>query len=138
MSYALSQILPTLRRKLRMPSQNAAVLAAGERLGAIGGLGQPMVEEGREPAQRPVVVKGAALEMGLAPLAARLAQAVGAARRPAMDHGERQFDVELDAIDGLAVAESLVGEGFAGGKQSGAGREVEALLVEMMDLLGPV
>src|SRR5260370_27674571 len=60
-----------------------------------------------------------------------------AARRPAAHHGVGDFRVKLDAVGRAGVAKCLHLEDFAFGEQLGAGWEVEAFPVPLIDDLGP-
>ncbi|MNC99948.1 hypothetical protein D3C83_184030 [compost metagenome] len=63
-----------------------------------------------------------ALDMRLGGLRAGLAQALDATLRPAVLHVEGDLGVELDGVGIRAIAEALVGEAVALGKQGGSVR----------------
>ena len=89
----------------------------------------------REPAVGRRAVAPIALEMGLARLAAGQRQHRRAALRgrPALDHRERHLGVELDAVGVLAPAEHLRVERVVVGEVDGAPRDLEGLLVPLIE-----
>src|SRR5262249_13641979 len=98
----------------------------------------PMVEEVGEPRADGEVVDRAVLEMRGALFGARHGHALLAARGPSAHHGVRNFRVELNAVGAPAVAERLHREGVAFGEQFRSGRQLEALAMPLIDVIGPV
>src|SRR4029079_14795347 len=56
---------------------------------------------------------------------------------PASDHRRGQLHVELERVGTGTVTERLVGKDLTFGEQRSAGRQVESLMVEVMDAIGP-
>ena len=71
-------------------------------------------------------------------LRARRLHAVVTARGPAAHHRVGDIHVELQGEGRLAVAEGLHRKGFALRQQGGSARQIEALAVPLVNLIGPV
>ena len=70
-------------------------------------------------------------------LGARKFHAMSAAHQPAIHHGVGDLGVELQRVTG-AIAKRLHRESIAFGQQFAAGRQVEALAMPLIDVIGPI
>ena len=97
-----------------------------------------MIDELGQPGPAGRVVHQPALEMGFARLGVRQRHALMAARGPAAHRGVGHVHVELQRVGGAAVAESLHRKRIALGQHQRPVRQVEALAMPLIDVIGPV
>ena len=97
-----------------------------------------MIEETNRARPGTPVVHHAALEMRGALLRAGHLHALVAARGPAAHHGVGDVHVELQREGRAAIAEGLHRKGVALRQQRSAARQLEALAVPLVDMIGPV
>jgi MFS family permease len=98
---------------------------------------KPMVEEGAEPCLAGVIMQQPALEMRLARLGVRQRHAFVAARRPAAHGGVGDVHVELQRVGSAAVTEGLHRERVSFRQHHRLVRQVKALAVPLIDVVGP-